>query len=180
MTIDPPAQPAPQIPPPTSSRPRGPGSGSRRAGPLSAPLLLAVAGLVAVGGIAFAAGRVTAPVAAATTGRGAFGNGGFGRPQASGAPAFRNGLGNVDLRGTVTAVNGDTITVDLSNGRSIQVKTDASTTYHQSSSATASAVTSGSTVIIQLKTGQGSLGLGGQNGQSTATVDAQDITVGGQ
>jgi hypothetical protein len=73
-------------------------------------LLLVLAGAIAIGGIAFAAGRLTAPAAATTAGR--FGNGqlpGDGQLPANGQlPAGRQGLpgrdggfGGISLAGTV-------------------------------------------------------------------------------
>src|SRR4249919_3690532 len=47
-------------------------------------VVLAIAVAVAIGGVAFAVGRSTAPSSAATTGRNGFGNGGF--PNGSFAP----------------------------------------------------------------------------------------------
>ena len=132
-------------------------------------VLLAVALVVAVGGVAFAVGRVTAPATTATgrTGFGANGQGGFG-PNASGAPGggFNGGLGagNVSIQGTVTAVSADSITIQLASGQSITIPTTAQTTYRESQASTAAAVTSGKTVIVQLPAGRGAFGNGNGNG----------------
>ena len=156
----------------------------RRRGSLLTSALLAAAGAVAVAGIAFAAGRLTAPAAAASTTTGRFGGLGNGQGFAgrSFAPGAGNGLrgafGGVGLRGTVTAVNGSTITVKLANGTEIQVQTDSSTTYHQQASGSASDVTSGKSVIVQLQGGSG--GFGGGGTATTRSVKASDITVTGQ
>jgi len=130
-------------------------------------VLLGVAVVVAVGGVAFAAGRATAPT---TTTNGRFGGtGGPGfavGPNASGAPnrgAFGGGFGGagVTLQGTVTAVSADSITLQLTSGQTITIPTTSSTTYHSETAASASDVTTGATVKVQL--GAGRLG-GGQNG----------------
>jgi hypothetical protein len=156
--------PAPVEPPPIRSR----GGGS-----MLVNVLLGVAVVVAIGGVAFAVGRATAPPVAPTrTGFGGNGGGGFG-PGASGAPGGfggggfgGGGLGNggLTIEGTVTSVGADSITVQLGNGQSLTIPTDAQTTYHQREAATAAAVTSGSTVIVQLQAGRGAFG-GGQGNQ---------------
>jgi len=183
----PPASPAPPAfapppaftPPPEFVAPAIP----RRRSSLLTSVLLAAAGAVAVAGLAFAAGRLTAPAAASTTGTGRFG-GGQGFAGRSFAPGAGNGLrgafGGLGLRGTVTAVDGNTITVKLANGTQIKVQTDASTTYHQQASGSASDVTSGKSVIVELQSGAGGFG-GGANGgtRTTPTVKASDITVAG-
>src|SRR5450432_296787 len=88
--------------------------------------LLLVGALVAIGGVAFAVGRVTAPAAATTTGLGAagrgtggeggFGAGGFGG--AGGAGGFgaggRNG-GALSVTGTVVSIDANTIQIKLAN-----------------------------------------------------------------
>ena len=158
----------------------------RRLSSLLTSVLLAAAGAVAVAGLAFAAGRLTAPAAASTTGTGRFGGfgGGQGLAGRSFAPGAGNGLrsafGGLGLRGTVTAVDGNTITVKLANGTQIKVQTDASTTYHQQASGSASDVTSGKSVIVEPQSGAGGFGGGGNGGTGTTpTVKASDITVAG-
>ena len=120
-------------------------------------VLLGFALVVAVGGVAFAAGRATAP---ASTGTGRFGanggNGGFAGgfgPNASGAPnrVFGGGAagGAISIQGKVTAVAADSITIQLPSGQSVTIPTSDQTTYHSQTSATASDVTSGADVIVQ-------------------------------
>ena len=135
-------------------------------------VLLGVALVVAVGGVAFAAGRATAPAAA--TGRNGFGNGQFGGngqafgPGASGAPdrggfgAF--GAGGLSIQGTVTAVAAESITLQLASGQTLTIPLDTSTTYHSRTAATASDVTNGATVIVQLAGGGRGFGNGNGNG----------------
>jgi hypothetical protein len=132
-------------------------------------VLLAIALVVAVGGVAFAVGRVTAPATTASgrTGFGANGQGGF-QPNASGAPGggFNGGFGagNVSIQGTVTAVSADSITIQLAGGQSITIPTNAQTTYRESQASTAAAVKSGTTVMVQLPGGRGAFGNGNGNG----------------
>ncbi len=129
-------------------------------------VLLAVAGLVAIAGIAFAAGRLTAPPAAAagntgtTNGGGRFGGipggsfapGGFRGGGAGGAGGFGVGRG-VDIRGQVTAVTPTSITVQVDNGSGtptdVTIPLDTQTTYHQATAGSAADVTVGSTVVVQ-------------------------------
>jgi hypothetical protein len=172
-----PVPPAPSFAPPSSFT--APSIPVKRRASLLTTVLLVGAAAVAVAGISFAVGRVTAPVAAASTfnGRqfpGAGGNGGTGQ----GGGGFRSGgLGQLGITGTVTAVNGSTITVKLANGQEIQVQTDSSTTYHQQTSGSSSDVASGKSVIIEVQPGTDGFG-GGANG--TRSLTASDITVAGQ
>jgi hypothetical protein len=145
-------------------------------------VLLGVAVVVAIGGVAFAVGRATAPAAAATrTGLGGNGPGGAFVPGASGAPGGGAGgvfgTGGLTLEGTVTAVAADSITLQLSNGQTVTIPTDAQTTYHQREAATVGAVTSGSTVIVELQGGRGAFGAGGQ-GVGPAASGAPGRTIG--
>jgi hypothetical protein len=129
-------------------------------------LLLVLAAAVAIGGIAFAVGRTTAPVSATTgNGRtGVAGGAGFPRgsfaPGASGQPGFgRGGFGGggagLTINGTVVSVSGDTLTIKTATGQTIEVTTGASTTYHTESAATASDVQAGKNVQVQLDFGGG-------------------------
>ena len=136
----------------------GPAASSRKSGSGGRLLniVLVVAAAVAIGGVAFAVGRNTAPVSASTgTGRG---NGTFGgafpgrsfTPGASGAPGFgRGGFGGalggagLTIQGTVESVDGDTMTIKTANGATIAVTTGSSTTYHTQTAASASDVQTG-------------------------------------
>ena len=118
-------------------------------------VLLAVAILVAVGGVSFAVGRATAP---ARVGAGAGNFGDFGQVPFGGGPSggtgagggFRGGLGGLTLRGTVTAVDAASVTIALTGGASVTVTRDGTTTYHQAAAATSTDVIIGKTVEIQL------------------------------
>jgi hypothetical protein len=163
-------------------------------------ILLAVAALIAVGGVAFAVGRFTAPASAAgatNTGRGGFFNPnasfqpGQG-PRASGGPGGFGGFGGLaasgafSLRGTVTSITPTSLTLRLENGNSITVGLDTSTTYHQQAAASASSVKSGQEVIVQLNGRGGFGGQGGPNaspqpgastGSSSTIGPARDVTI---
>jgi hypothetical protein len=145
-------------------------SSPRRRDPIS--IILGVAVLVAVGGVAFAAGRVTAPAPAVATrgggffggGAGAGGNGGGtgngggganGGGAGGGAFAGRFGGGSVALSGTVTEVASDHITLQVTGGGTITIPIDSSTTYHSQAAASASDVASGAKVLVQLTPGTG-------------------------
>ena len=142
---------------------------------------LGLALAVALGGVAFAAGRMTAPAAAAAlngTGNGRFfGNGGYfpgggngsTNPGGQGGRAF--GAGGLSVEGTVTAVTADSITITTATGQTVTIATTGTTTYHQQSSAAASDVKTGGKVIVQL---------GARTPQASPTTTgptANDITV---
>ena len=122
-------------------------------------LVLALAAAVAIGGVAFAVGRGTAPISAATgNGRGGFGGGPGGSfaPGASGQPGFgRGGFGGgfgggITLSGTVVSVTADTMTIKTAAGQTIELSLGASTTYHTQAAASATDVQAGKTVQVQL------------------------------
>jgi hypothetical protein len=141
-------------------------------------VVLGLAVVVAIGGVAFAAGRLTAPASAATNAAGGIGFGagagagaGFGNgPRASGAPGnfrggaagFGAGFGGAGLRGTVTAVTSTGITLTVGQ-TTLDVPTDASTTYHNQAAGAPADVTVGSTVLVELGAGAGG-GAGGVRG----------------
>ena len=135
---------------------------------------LAGALVLAIGGVAFAVGRFTAP---ATAGAGSFpnGNGGQffrngqgGQGGANGGQDGRGGLfaGGLTLEGTVQSVTATTLTLQTASGQTIQIALDGSTTYHAQTDATASDVTTGGKVLVRLN-GRG--GFGGANGGPTAS-----------
>lgn len=141
---------------PLPARPRrGGGSG------MLVNALLGVALVVAIGGVAFAAGRATAPVAAAATRPGANGQsgagGGFFGPNASGAPTRGQGFGggglggSVSVTGTVEAIDGSSITIKTAAGTTVTIGLNGDTSYHKQAAASASDVTTGSNVIVQLE-----------------------------
>jgi hypothetical protein len=127
--------------------------------------LLLVGALVAIGGVAFAVGRVTAPAAATTTGLGAagrgtggeggFGAGGFGG--AGGAGGFGGGrnAGALSVTGTVVSIDANSIQVKLANGTTQTLTLGTSTTYRDSTSGSAADVVPGATVQVALDLGVG-------------------------
>jgi len=165
-------------------------------------ILLAVGLLVAVGGVTFAVGRVTAPAAAATT-RGGFANGGFanGGTGTGGTGTGGTGLGRgagfgggVLVTGTVESVSGSAMTLKEANGGTVTVNLAGTTTYHAQAAATAADVTAGKRVQVQVDIagafgGQGFPGAspaadaspaaGGQGGAvtPTRTITAKDVTL---
>lgn len=168
-----PAQPVPPTQPPApASAPRSGSSASRW---INGALGLAL--VVAVGGVAFAAGRMTAP--APTSAFGGDGNrtfqlgGGYFPGGANGGPGGRTfaGGGGASIEGTVTAVTADSITITTASGQSVTLALDGTTTYHQQASASAGDVKSGGKVIVRL-------GLRAPGSGETQTgPTASDITI---
>jgi hypothetical protein len=149
--------------------------------PGATTLILVVGMIVAIGGIAFAVGRVTAPAAVAATGRGTFGaNGGFPTGSFTPGAAGARGFGGGGLTGTVTAIAPDHITIQVggASGRTLDIPVAATTTYNTETPATAAAVTVGSEVSVRTArpagagggAGQGGFGQGGQQGGAAPGV----------
>jgi hypothetical protein len=128
--------------------------------------LLLVAALVAVGGIGFALGHMTAPSAAAAanpSGRGGFGRGAF--PSLAPGQTFdisqfaggRGGLGNLGgvaggVSGTVQSVTPTSITIQEASGTSVTIDISGDTTYHAAAAASPSDVKVGTSVTVQIDT----------------------------
>jgi len=161
------------------------------------PIVLALAALVAVGGVSFAGGRLTAPQAAAVTGLpqgaglpgggripGGAGNGqGGGQGNAFGNLGRALGSG-VAIRGTVSAVAADHITLRLESGQTVDIPIDAGTTYHRQATATSTDLTTGTSVLVQL--GANAAGGAGPVGPNASNLPggigrfigtARDITI---
>lgn len=171
----------PEPVPPVEASPAGPATPSRRTRTLVNGVL-AVALVVLVGGVGFAAGRATVP-AATTAGENGGGNslpdGGL-RPgdvngQFPGNPRdidprgrFETDFGGLSIQGTVTAVDGDSISIEVANGGSVEIAIDSDTDYHRRADASASDVTAGTTVIV---------GVNGMLGVAGAGTSASDITI---
>ena len=155
-------------------------SPSRKRGVVDVVLVVAL--IFAVGGVGFAAGRITAPATATVAGAGRTGNGNFpGGGQFPGAGEFGNGGGNrgngfgfgggaggINITGTVTEITADHLTLKLASGQSIQIALNGSTAYHSQTTATATDVRAGSTVQVQLTRGAGATG-GGTGGTGNGT-----------
>ena len=151
-------------------------------------LLLGAAAIIAVGGVAFAIGRSTAPAAAFAPGTFPDGagitrpNGSFDPGAGGGGPAgpgFLGGGGGLTLDGTVSAIDADSLTVTLASGQEMTFDLDAATTYHEATETDPSAVAVGDQVSVQASGGRIDIG-GGGSGSGTATspsLTAGDVTV---
>jgi len=160
----------------SGAAPKGASGGSSRI--LNLALGLAV--VVAVGGVAFAVGRATAPATTGTaaivgqSGTGTRGNGfpnGSFNPDGSPRPGGftgRGGFGGLGgglvIEGTVDSVAPDSVTIKTADGNTITVGLDSSTTYHSAVPATAADVTAGKTVKLQVTGGFRPGGNGGTGG----------------
>jgi hypothetical protein len=157
-------------------------------------VLLLIAALVAVGGIGFAVGHLTAGSSAAvanTTGNGR-GNGAFARPSLAAGQTFdpgqfgggrvTGGLGGVTggVTGTVQSIDATTMTIQLANGTTETIDLSGSTTYHNETAGSSSDVKVGGAVIVQIDTSalaseapipSASGGLGGR------TLTAKDVLI---
>ncbi len=156
-------------------------------------LLLGVAAVIAIGGVAFAIGRSTAPASAATVGTfpgggngpvfnvgGSFDPNG-GPVTGNGRPGGLFGAGGPTIDGKVASISGDTMTITLPSGDTMTVKLDGDTTYHQSTDATASDVAVGDDVAVRVGGGRIQIGDGTANGNAnggdTPDLTASDVTV---
>jgi hypothetical protein len=140
-----------------SPAPAGPVVAAPRARRDPLPIVLALAALVAVGGVSFAGGRLSAPQAAAgLPGSGRVPGNGQGNGQANGQG---NGVGNlgrglgsgVAIRGTVTAVAADHLTIRMDSGQTVDIPISSATTYHRQTAATATDVATGTPVLVQVE-----------------------------
>jgi hypothetical protein len=146
----------------------------RKAGSMWLNVVLGLAALVAVGGIAFAVGRNTAPAVTGGARGGNFPGGNFpggNFPGGSFAPDASGGLGGAftrgggfNLSGTVESITDDTLTLKTANGQTLEFGLGADTTYASKTPATAADVKAGSKVEVQLRAGG--------NGQPQASAAA--------
>ena len=149
-------------------------------GPSLVNALLGLALVVAVGGVAFAVGRLTAPPTSAFPNGGPGGGNFPGGPGASFAPGASFvpggngpggglfGAGGVTLEGTVEAVSGDTITIRTADGQTVEVTVPDGTAYHSQAAASSDDVTSGSNVLVRVDV---------QAGQGNNQLTASDVTI---
>jgi hypothetical protein len=153
-------------------------------------VLLAVAAVIAIGGITFAVGRATAPTATAGGFPGANGGQGF-TPNGSftpgqGGPGGFGGDGGITISGTVKSIDGTTMTVTTAAGTETTIDISGST-YHSQAAATAADVKAGSAVAVTV-TGFGGFRGGapgasgaprasGAPGGGTGTIKATDVTI---
>jgi hypothetical protein len=141
-------------------------------------ILAAIAAIVVIGGVVFAAGRLTAPrQASAAFSRGVIvgqggqqfpggmmpgqgGQGGQGGQQFPGGmvPGLRGqgrmggllGGAGPQINGQVVDVTADLLTLKLASGQTIQIPLNGTTTYHKRATAAAGDVTKGSQVVVGL------------------------------
>jgi len=134
----------------------------KRKGASAGSILLVVAALVAVAGVTFAVGRMTAPTTSGTGNRNFQGDGAFPRgslvPGQGGMPGDALGGGSLTIEGTVSSVGGGKLTLKLTSGSTMEVATDSSTSYHRQGDASSNDVTVGSQVLVQVNGLRGMLG----------------------
>jgi hypothetical protein len=172
MTFDPaPVTPASPLPAPTPTAP------SRRRSSRLLDLALAGAAVIAIGGVAFAIGRATAPASAAVgfaPGGGNIVRGGSFDPGTGPGPRFALG-GGLAIDGTVTAIDGDSITVKTADGQERTFDIDGSTAYRQATDATAADVSIGDDVSVKVSADE-PIGAPLASGE-TPRLRASDVTV---
>jgi hypothetical protein len=115
-------------------------------------LALAGAAVLAIGGVAFAIGRATAPASAATgfaPGGAIVRPGGSIDPGTGPGPRFALG-GGLTIDGAVTAIDADSITVKTADGQERTLDLDGSTGYHRATEAAASDVAVGDDVSVKV------------------------------
>lgn len=140
-------------------------------------LLLGVALVVAVGGLAFAGGRLTAPASAGglPIGRDGLVAGSFDPNQAGGfGQGGPGGARAVTITGTVKSLDGSTLVLATADGAEMTIDVSGST-YHAETVASASDLTSGTSVSVTVD------GLGGLRGPNASSDpnsggDARPIT----
>jgi hypothetical protein len=150
----------------------------------STTLLLVIAALVAVGGLAFAFGHMTSSGGSTggtaagganglPVGQGGFGANASGDPRSGiGGPGTGLGSGAATVSGTVVSAGSDSITLKLADGQTVTISTGSSTTYHDQTSSTSGDVTVGSSVTVQTS------GTGAAPGSSAAAASASSATNG--
>jgi hypothetical protein len=158
-------------------------------------VLLGAAAVIAVGGVAFAIGRSTAPATATGVVPGGLvidgGPVGSFDPDVvpgggPGGPAMLGG--GPTIQGTVTAIDADSITIKLASGAEMTFALDRDTTYHESTATDPTTVQVGDEVAVQADggrvsfngngNGNGNQGQGAQPGSGEdADLTANDVTV---
>jgi hypothetical protein len=120
-------------------------------------LVLALAAVVAIGGVAFAAGRLTAPASSqGGLARGAFGANGLpgqDTNRTGGTGAFgggARGAGAAAVKGQVVTVTASELTLKLASGQTVQIALAPTTAFHQEAAAAPTDIAAGSTVLVQL------------------------------
>jgi hypothetical protein len=170
-----PAAPVPPAPAPAVVR-------TRRSSNRLLDAALVGAAALAIGGVAFSIGRATAPSVPAgfRDGAVAFPGGNVVRPNGSFDPGAgpRGGLGfagGLSIDGTVTAIDGDTLTVKRADGQEMTFALDSSTAYHQATPASVSDVAVGDDVSV--KVNGGARVPAGAGASAAPRLPASDVTV---
>jgi len=159
-------------------------------------ILLFVAALIAVGGIGFALGHVTAPgtTGAANPSGGPGGFGGLGQggipslapgqtfnsSQFGGAPGNGAGIaGGVTggVSGTVQSISGSTMTIQEADGTLVKVDLSGSTTYHGETSASSGDVKVGTSVTVQIDTTALASESPNPSASGSRTLTAKDVLI---
>jgi hypothetical protein len=156
-------------------------------------ILLFVAALIAVGGIGFALGHVTAPsttgAANPSGGPGGFGQGGlpslapgqtFNSSQFGGAPGNDAGIAagvTGGISGTVQSINGSTMTIQEADGTSVTVDLSGDTTYHGETSASSGDVKVGTGVTVQIDTMALASESPNPSASGSRTLTAKDVLI---
>jgi hypothetical protein len=145
-------------------------------------IALALAAVLAIGGVAFAAGRLTAPAGAGPAfARGLAPEGRVVTPDGSFDPngPKPGGLavdGGLAIDGEVTAIDADSITLKLADGEEMTLKLEDTTTYHEAADASSSDVAVGDDVSVKVTGGRVVSNSGG-SGAETPELSARDVTV---
>jgi hypothetical protein len=174
-----------------------------RAADRATMILLFISSLIAAAGIGFAVGHFTAGTStgaagavgagggAAASGRGgalpgrslapgetfAFGANGSFAPGQGGEQRVVGVGGASTVSGTVQSISSASMTVLLANGTSVTIDLTGTTTFHTENSATSSAVSVGSSVLVQLST-TAQAGASPQPGASAArALTASDVII---
>ncbi len=100
------------------------------------------------------------------------GNGRFGQlPGAGnvdpGDGGLRLGFGGMSIQGRVKAVDADSITLQPADGSTVEIAIDSDTDYHRRADASASDITTGATVFVDVNVGR----------RSGANPTAGDVTI---
>jgi hypothetical protein len=134
--------------------------------------------VLAIGGVAFGIGRATAPAAALSGGPVAFAGGRVPTPNGSFDPngGPRVGFsGGLTIDGSVTAIDGDKVTVKLADGTEMTFTLDSTTAYHQTTDASATDVTVGDDVSVRVK--GGARVAPGADPSAAPKLSASDVTI---
>jgi hypothetical protein len=126
-----------------------------------------LAAVVAIGGLAFALGRISAPVEPGSASS---------RAGVSPGTAGTAGIGSMTLTGTVESIDGSAMTIRTADGSTIAVSID-SATFHGQAAASASDVASGAEVRIRLQSAAATSSVAPSASPGRVTLTAADVTL---